>query len=69
MLKILGTEAMQRIDSLALEIASAADDRDCLPDILDVAMPRYLNNRAATIYGGSNEVQRNIIAAQIIDRR
>jgi alkylation response protein AidB-like acyl-CoA dehydrogenase len=25
-------------------------------------MPDYLNNRAATIYGGSSEVQRNILA-------
>ncbi len=27
-----------------------------------VAMARYLNMRAATIYGGSSEVQRNILA-------
>ena len=27
-----------------------------------MAMPRYLNNRAASIYGGSNEIQRNIMA-------
>jgi alkylation response protein AidB-like acyl-CoA dehydrogenase len=25
-------------------------------------MPRYLNDRAATIYAGSNEIQRNILA-------
>lgn len=68
-LKILGTEAMQRIDALALEIAGQAGDNRALPDVLDVAMPRYLNNRAATIYGGSNEIQRNIIAAQVIGQR
>ncbi len=31
-----------------------------------VAMPRYLNNRAASIYGGSNEIQRDIIARLVL---
>jgi acyl-CoA dehydrogenase len=30
------------------------------------AMPRYLNNRAATIYGGSNEIQRGIMAKLVL---
>ena len=30
------------------------------------AMPRYLNNRAASIYGGSNEIQRDIIARLVL---
>jgi acyl-CoA dehydrogenase len=30
------------------------------------AMSSYLNDRAASIYGGTNEVQRNIIAAQLL---
>lgn len=67
MLKILGTEAMQRIDRLALDIAAEAATDEALPDILDVAMPRYLNNRAATIFGGTNEIQRNILARMTID--
>ena len=29
-------------------------------------MARYLNNRAATIYGGSNEIQRDIIARLVL---
>jgi acyl-CoA dehydrogenase len=29
-------------------------------------MPRYLNDRAASIYGGSNEVQRNIMAKLVL---
>ena len=29
-------------------------------------VPKYLNDRAATIYGGSNEIQKNIIAKQLI---
>jgi acyl-CoA dehydrogenase len=32
------------------------------PDHAVPVMGKYLNNRAATIYGGSSEVQRNIIA-------
>jgi alkylation response protein AidB-like acyl-CoA dehydrogenase len=30
------------------------------------AMGRYLNNRASTIFGGSNEVQKNIIAKTVL---
>jgi alkylation response protein AidB-like acyl-CoA dehydrogenase len=29
-------------------------------------VPTYLNYRKASIYGGSNEVQRNIIASTIL---
>jgi acyl-CoA dehydrogenase len=32
-------------------------------------MSAYLNDRAASIYAGSNEVQRNIIAAQLLQSR
>jgi len=28
--------------------------------------PFYFNNRAASIYGGSNEIQRNIIAKAVL---
>jgi acyl-CoA dehydrogenase len=31
-----------------------------------VAMARYLNNRAGSIYGGSNEIQRDIMARMIL---
>jgi alkylation response protein AidB-like acyl-CoA dehydrogenase len=34
-------------------------------DVLTL-MPRYLNNRAASIFGGSNEIQRNIIAKSLL---
>lgn len=68
-LKLLGTEAAQRIDTLACEIAgpaawSEADGQT--PPSLAVAVPRYLNGRAATIYAGSNEIQRDLIARQIL---
>jgi acyl-CoA dehydrogenase len=29
-------------------------------------VPRYLNNRASTIYGGSNEIQRDIMAKLVL---
>ena len=79
MLKTQGTEAMQRIDELAIEIAAhyAAVDQPAArdpasnqagigPDHSVVAMPRYLNNRAGSIYGGSNEIQRNIMARLLL---
>ena len=36
------------------------------PEYSLTAMARYLNDRAASIYGGSNEIQRNIIAWQVL---
>jgi acyl-CoA dehydrogenase len=79
MLKMQGTEAMQRLDELAVEAAgvyAAVDQPEARapgsniapigpPDGL-LAMARYLNNRAASIYGGSNEIQRDIIARLVL---
>ena len=36
------------------------------PDLLATALPRYLNGRAATIYAGSNEIQRDLIARAVL---
>ncbi|MGQ5701719.1 acyl-CoA dehydrogenase family protein [Sandaracinobacteroides sp. A072] len=72
MLKILGTEASQRLDLLALDIAggeAGLETEDGLEDLLATALPRYLNNRASSIYAGSNEIQRDILAKAIIDMR
>lgn len=79
MLKTQGGEAMQRIDELLLEVAGlyAAPDQPAAreagsnippigPEAVLTAMPRYLNNRAASIYGGSNEIQRDIIARLVL---
>lgn len=69
MLKVLGTEASQRLDHLALEMAAtwqgALDDA---PDAIAIASPRYLNNRAGSIYAGSNEIQRDLIARAVVDQ-
>lgn len=75
LLKIQGTEAMQKVDELAIQAAAPfaqvvqplrASNDPVGPAAALTAMPRYLNNRAASIYGGSNEIQRNIIARGIL---
>ncbi len=78
-LKIQGTEAQQRIQELAIEVAgdyAAPDQHEArqpgsgLPALTNdsamIAAPRYFNGRAASIYGGSNEIQRGIIARQVL---
>lgn len=68
-LKIMGTEAAQRIDVLACDVAGAAAWADAdgqMPAELSVAVPRYLNDRAASIYAGSNEIQRDLIARLLL---
>jgi acyl-CoA dehydrogenase len=79
MLKVQATEAMQQIDELAIEAgwlyaglfqpqarAPGTNIAPAGPAESLQAMPRYLNNRAATIYGGSNEIQRDIIARLVL---
>ena len=78
MLKVQGAEAQQRLQKLAVAIAGpyAAVDQAAArrpgggqgvaPDLSLLAMARYLNGRAASIYGGSNEIQRGIIARQVL---
>lgn len=68
-LKVLGTEAMQRVDALACDIEGQegwAVPTGQTPADLAVAVPRYLNDRAASIYAGSNEIQRDLIAKLIL---
>ena len=68
-LKILGTESAQRIDTLACDMsgyAAWADADGQAPADLAVAVPRYLNDRAASIYAGSNEIQRDLIARMLL---
>lgn len=68
-LKVLGTEAMQRLDVLACEIEGPegwARPGGQTPADLAVAVPRYLNDRAASIYAGSNEIQRDLIARMVL---
>ncbi len=79
MLKTQGTETMQKLDELAIEgiAAYAAVDQmtarapDAGQDFVGpehglTSMARYLNNRAGSIYGGSNEIQRDIMARLVL---
>ena len=79
MLKTQATEAMQRLDELAIDVAAhygAVDQPEARepgsnahaigPDHSLVAMARYLNNRAGSIYGGSNEIQRDIMGRLVL---
>jgi hypothetical protein len=69
LLKLNQTSLFQRITDLMLEIAGEDGgllepidgDRDLNP------MGLFLTARAATIYGGASEVQRNIIAKAVLD--
>ncbi len=79
LLKIKGTECQQRASELVLEAAGqyGAPHLDGVALPLQNAMPvgpqsargaadTYFNMRKASIYGGSNEIQRNIIAKAIL---
>lgn len=74
-LKIRGTEMQQRLTELAVEAVGwhAFPDTRALganeklgPDYALGAAGRYFNLRKASIYGGSNEIQRNIIAKAVL---
>jgi alkylation response protein AidB-like acyl-CoA dehydrogenase len=77
--KIKGTEIHQRVTELALEAIGnyALVNRPTLghednraipgPEYSQIVTEEYLNARKKSIYGGSNEIQRNIIAKTILD--
>jgi alkylation response protein AidB-like acyl-CoA dehydrogenase len=75
-LKIRGTEIQQRITHLALEIAGAyaapfqrelgANSVLAGPSHAVDAAAKYFNGRKTSIYGGTNEIQRNIIAKAVL---
>ncbi len=77
-LKIVGTEMTQQIDELFVDLAGY----HCLPFVPEqfedgfqgeplgsgnsAAALTYLNNRKVSIYGGTNEIQRNIISKAVL---
>lgn len=79
-LKIKGTEVQQAIDTLYLE-AAGYYALPYVPEQYVLGFPdservgedtetrfslQYFNNRKASIYGGSNEIQKNIIAKHVL---
>ena len=71
-LKLKGTELQQAVSELVVDLAgpaslaSGAGEDSALPGWTRRATPVYLNLRKASIYGGSNEVQRQIISKTIL---
>jgi alkylation response protein AidB-like acyl-CoA dehydrogenase len=82
MLKCAGSEAQQAITELSLEavggyaapfvedtfaIARAGANSDlATPDYAAPIAPTYFNYRKASIYAGSNEIQRNIMSKMVL---
>jgi alkylation response protein AidB-like acyl-CoA dehydrogenase len=71
-LKLRGSQLQQAATELLVEVAGpdvlpfdAGDDID-VPVWSGEAAPRYLNFRKTSIFGGTNEIQRNIIASTIL---
>lgn len=80
-LKIKGTEVQQAIDELYMEAAGCyalpfTPELYATPDIDDAqrigppwaadTTPHYLNGRKVSIYGGTNEIQKNIISKAVL---
>ena len=71
-LKLKGSELQQAVSELAVDLAgpgslaSGAGDDSAVATWQRRTTPRYLNLRKASIYGGSNEIQRQIIASRIL---
>ena len=78
-MKIKGTEIQQRLSELALEaigyyanpyIAEAQEagwnEPTVGPEYAATVAPHYFNWRKAAIYGGTNEIQKNIIAKMVL---
>lgn len=77
--KILGSETRQHLTELGLEIAAhygqvrmplalAEADDLAIPESAVFSLSAYLNDRAASIYAGTNEIQRNLVAAHLLAR-
>jgi len=76
-LKIKGTEITQRLTELAIEatayyaipfpdLTDGQNEPPIGPDYARDGSLSYMSQRVATIYGGSSEVQRNIIAKAVL---
>ncbi len=79
MLKVVGTEVSQALETLAIEAIDhyvAPSQKDRIegrtnaplvgPEHAETAFVGYAFGRASTIYGGSNEIQRNIMVKAVL---
>ncbi|MFL3656293.1 MAG: acyl-CoA dehydrogenase family protein [Halioglobus sp.] len=73
-MKLSATRLEQEINELSVDILGysglimnpIAGGNPVRADYVSSVVPRYLNNRAASIFGGSQEIQRNIIAKMVL---
>ncbi len=71
-LKLRASELLQRITEMMVEVAGYdaalfhALENATLPEVSPHLMRNYLHFRAATIYGGSSEIQRTLVAKRLI---
>ena len=78
-LKVVGSEVQQGIATLTMEavgsyaapylpesLEGSWNGEPIGPDYAAHAMPYYFFRRKASIYGGSNEIQRNIISKHLL---
>ena len=76
-LKLKGSEILQATTELLMDVVGpyvlpyqphddARNEPDIGPDYAAEAAPTYFNWRKISIYGGSNEIQRNIVAKAIL---
>ena len=63
--KLLMAEAEQRLAATVLEVLGPTLDHG-EPDENDFWYETYLYSRAATVYGGTQQIQRNIIADRVL---
>ena len=72
-LKLKGTELQQRVQKLTVEAgglySAAAGKTGTGPTFAREGMESYLGGRAATIYGGASEVQRDVIWKNVLKNR
>jgi len=78
--KIVGTEVSQRFNELSVEVMGSHalvyqpealqpsyTGETIAPEHGLTTMAEYINNRASTIYGGTAEIQRDIIAKSVLE--
>jgi alkylation response protein AidB-like acyl-CoA dehydrogenase len=69
-LKLVGTKLIQELTELAMEVMGENSltwyNEGVSMPIEESIGPHFCYERAATIYGGSNEIQRNVIAKMIL---
>ena len=73
-MKLSATRLEQEINELSVDVLGynsfimnpIAGGNPVRADYVSSIVPRYLNNRAASIFGGSQEIQRNIIAKMVL---